>query len=121
DQPLLAEVLATVARLCDPVAVGDEQVAGCELHAPQRALPLLERAEHGGRGAQPFDRSVAAQAERRVVPAVDVRELRRGGGENAEEQRGEVTGMRGFPQHPIGLTQYAQWILRRAAGLASRM
>src|SRR5262249_53584087 len=101
DQPLLAEVLAAAARLRDAVAVGDEQVAGRKLRAPQTPLPVLERADHGGGGGQPLDRAVAAQAQRRVVAAVDVREPPRRMGEDAEEHRREVSGRSVLPQAAI--------------------
>ena len=79
DETLLAEFLAGVVEgFRDAVGVEGQHVVGLEAALADRALPLAEEAQDGGRRLEPVEPAVAAQQERAEVAAVHVTDAARG-------------------------------------------
>src|SRR6478672_6229484 len=73
QEALFSEFLARlVERFDDAVGIERERVARRELTFGNGTIPFFEEAEHGTRGIEPFQRSVAAQVKAREVPAIGV-------------------------------------------------
>ncbi len=122
DETCFAELLHfTVEGFGYAVGVQDKGVAGMELAFADFAIPVVEGAEDGGRGAEIFDRRIAAQDEAGEMAAVDVADAAGKLVVFGKEEGGERAAGRVFAEELIDGAEQALGVVSGNGALAAKV